>query len=209
VIKNQKGQSNHIIEITDDSGPYRDLIFSENPNDLNLARIGTATLSQLGYTAVTGSTVWNLHKENLTNQPEENVVPLLYARNIHEGGIVLRADERRPQYIKGAREFVGKAIVANRIIGTVGKGSLRAALVPEKFIFAAENHLNVIQANPSKKQLVSYEELFQIVTSQQVIKAAIKITGNTQLSATEWNHVLPLPVKSDLDLSANMDLSLF
>ena len=86
----------------------------------------------------------------------------------------------------------GAAIVVNRIIGGVGKGVIKAGLIPDGFRFAAENHLNVIRPIAGREPLVSARELFDLVTEPEITANARTLTGNTQLSATEWTYLIPI-----------------
>lgn len=191
-VRKGKGESSNVFHVKGPKNTLDSIIFCEDPIQFSkLYRTGKS-LYDLGYQAVTGATVWNQNKERLTNTSDDATVPLLYARNISTGEIQLSPDHRRPQYIRGSKHFFGEAILVNRIIGGVGKGQIRAALVPKNFKFAAENHLNVITPRPDVKQLVSFKELLNLVTSQKTVDCARALTGNTQLSASEWNYLVPL-----------------
>ena len=194
LIKKGPGKSNHTFLVESQETGVRSLIFCENPSAFEKLYKGSVSLSALGYEAVTGTTVWNQHKAQLTNSPDETCVPLLYARNLGPKGVELSADDRRPQYIRDGRFFEGPVIVVNRIIGGVGKGQIKGCLIEKGFKFAAENHLNVIRPIQGLPQKVELEELFQIVTAPDIILKARTLTGNTQLSANEWNHLIPLNV---------------
>lgn len=191
-LKNSKGISNHVFSRHDKDSNFRIQIFVENVETLLNEFENRSTLEQLGYTAITGDTVWNQHKDLLTDKETSNSIPLLYARNIVNGKIELSEDPIRKQYIQKKDYSIGPAIISNRIVGTVGKGSLRIAKVPKGYKFASENHLNVIVANQSKKQKVNFTELYNLLNSPNVSRRIQLITGNTQISATELNHLIPL-----------------
>jgi adenine-specific DNA-methyltransferase len=192
LIRKGPGKSNHTFVVEGRETGARSLIFCENPTEFEKLYEGSVSLSALGYEAVTGTTVWNQHKAKLTNSPDESCVPLIYARNLGVNGIELSEDDRRPQYIQDGRYFVGPAILVNRIIGGVGKGQIKGCLIEKDFKFAAENHLNVIRPIAGLPQKVDLEELFKMVTAPDVVLKARTLTGNTQLSATEWTHLIPL-----------------
>ena len=97
---------------------------------------GRKTLFELGYEAVTGSIVWNQHRDALRRAPVRGALPLVWAHNIGNGRVALDESHKRPQYIVGnrilgKRALRGPAIVVNRVTGSVGGGELRAALVEE------------------------------------------------------------------------------
>jgi adenine-specific DNA-methyltransferase len=192
VIKKGVGTSAHTFEVNDAHSGVKSLVLCENPKAFGRLYEGCVSLASLGYEAVTGTTVWNQHKSALVNVEDSTTVPLLYARNIVNGGISLAPDERRPQFIKAHKAMLGEAIVVNRIIGGVGRGVIKAALLPAGFKFTAENHLNVIRPKIGETQKVTMRELFELITDSEIVEKARTLTGNTQLSATEWNYLIPL-----------------
>ncbi len=192
VIRKGPGVSKHTFSAGEAGSGKQSLIFCEDPAFFANIFKSSRSLYSLGYEAVTGSTVWNQHKERLSNDDfGGSAVPLLYARNIKGGDIQLSPDARRPQFILGGRSMRGPAIVVNRIIGSVGKGTISTALVPDGYEFAAENHLNVIRPVEGRPQLVSFSELLGLVSDPDTAVKARALTGNTQLSATEWTHLIP------------------
>jgi adenine-specific DNA-methyltransferase len=194
LIKKGPGKSNHTFLVESRETGARSLIFCEKPSEFEKLYKDSVSLSSLGYEAVTGTTVWNQNKAKLTNSPDENCVPLLYARNLAPNGIELSSDDRRPQYIRDGRYFEGPVIVVNRIIGGVGKGQIKGCLIEKGYKFAAENHLNVIRPIQGLPQKIDLDALFQIITAPDIALKARTLTGNTQLSANEWNHLIPLSV---------------
>jgi len=195
-VRKGNGVSTNTFKTPASSMKPGSLILSENPLELRLMYENSVSLNELGYEAITGTTVWNQQKDQLTNIEDETTIPLLYARNITPTGIECSPDERRPQYIRNGKSVVGPAIVVNRIIGGVGKGLIKAAAIEQGFRFAAENHLNIIREAPGRKQLVDFAKLFELITSESTLVKARKLTGNTQLSATEWTHLIPFHLES-------------
>jgi adenine-specific DNA-methyltransferase len=191
VIRKGSGPSKHTFFVGDERDGSQTLIFCENPSDLARHYEGSVSLASLGYEAVTGTTVWNQHKDKLTNVEDSTTVPLIYARNIIDGEIALSPDLRRPQYIRGGRVLTGEAIVVNRILGGVGKGAIKAALIPRGYQFAAENHLNVIRPISGVEAKIPMRQLYELITDASIVEKARVLTGNTQLSATEWTRLMP------------------
>lgn len=191
VIKKALGRSNHVYIHPTTPGQESLAIYVEDKGVLESAFQGKLTLLDLGYKAVTGTIVWNQKKDLLRDETSEEAVPLYYARNIRSGQIELIPDDLKKQFIVPSKPQLGPAILINRIIGGVGKGLINAALVPEGQAFVAENHLNVIQQLDSVEQKVSFNNLLAQVRSRNTIEAARLITGNTQLSASEWNSLIP------------------
>ena len=72
------------------------VIFSENPSLLEKEFVNRSTLFQLGFEAVTGTLVWNQHRNNLRSSKVDGAIPLLWAHNItSESEIIL--DESHPK----------------------------------------------------------------------------------------------------------------
>ncbi len=194
VIKKCAGISQHSYVIEDCSSGKELTLLTENAAVEQRKFRNHVSLHRLGFKAVTGPVIWNKNKNNLTNEKKEHCAPLLYARNIVNNEIVLSQDDRRPQYIKTDKLLKGKAIIVNRITGSVGNGILKCAMVKDGFVFAAENHLNVIMPSHWAEQKISIEELFKIINNEKFIETAMSITGNTQLSASEWNYFVPMTI---------------
>jgi len=168
-------------------------IFSTDPEALAGEFEGRATLWELGYEAVTGTVVWNQHRERLAREDGEGTVPLIWAHNIEDGQLVLRTEHKRPQFVRGqAAVLRGPALVVNRVVGAVGKGVLRAALVPDGMEFVAENHVNVILPRAGAGPILGWEGLLAALRSPGVAPRVRRLTGNTQISARELTHLLPV-----------------
>ena len=172
-------------------------IFFENPNSIKELLENKVTLWDLGYEATTGPVVWNQYKDSLSNEPEENSLPLYYPRNLIHGKIQIKSDDKKPQYLTSSKpkKTLEPAILVNRIIGGVGQGQISSALINGSGEFYAENHLNVIRARDGVDQQVSLEKVYEMINRSETIEAARLITGNTQLSATEWNFLIPFSLR--------------
>lgn len=166
-------------------------IFSEEPGRLEALFEGRRSLWELGYEATTGTVVWNQNREHLRATQEPGCVPLIWAENIQESKLVL-GGTKRTQYIQRTEASTGPAIVVNRIVGSVGKGGIRSALVPAGMEFVGENHVNVIRPRAGAEQGIPLEELHRQLTLESTTEAVRLLTGNTQVSATELNHLLPI-----------------
>lgn len=167
-------------------------LFAADPTELSREAAGRDTLDALGFVARTGTIVWNQHRSALREQAAADTVPLIWAHNVGIDGLDLTPRQKKPSFVVTNRFQVGPAIVVNRITGLVGSGRLRAALIPEGMRFAGENHVNVIVAKPGASPSVTYPELLALLRAPEVRDRMRRITGNTQLSATELTHMLPL-----------------
>lgn len=193
----RKGQSStkHLVDLASLSGsPRQRTIFSAEPSLFKAAFENRTSLFQLGYKASTGTVVWNTRKADLRQTASKDTVPLIWASNIGDQPEVFLVDDhpKRKQYIRNVEPMTGPAIVVNRITGSVGRGSLRCALIPSGMEFVAENHVNVIQERPGVATLTTWTELLNKLRRPEVTKHVQMLTGNTQISATELTNWIPL-----------------
>jgi adenine-specific DNA-methyltransferase len=189
----RKGARGRGFQVRRSLGGARErLIFHPRPAQLRARLAGRRTLHDLGYRAVTGTVVWNQSRDRLRREPAEDTLTLVQAHNLVDGELVLMDDHERPQYVVDDRPLVGPAIVLNRIAGVVGFGEVRAALIPAGARFVGENHVNVVLPRPDAAQAVSIERLFAALRDPRLRACLSDVSGNTQVSATELNHLLPL-----------------
>ncbi|WP_440059457.1 HsdM family class I SAM-dependent methyltransferase [Thermogladius sp. 4427co] len=171
------------------------IVFSERYDYLEKSFEESATLGELGYKVVTGRVVWNQHKDKLTDNPDEGIL-LVWSHNIRKGRLVLQNKPGKPQYIKWPIEKAdrGPVIVVTRVVGHPKHAVVEAALVPPGVVFVAENHVNVVYPPPG----ASLEELKKVVeelNSERVQKIVRELVGNTQLSKTELENLVPLRIR--------------
>ena len=171
---------------------FRRTIFAEDARLLAAEFRGRRSLFDLGYEAVTGSIVWNQHRESLRREATENTVPLIWAHCVRDT-FTVDLQHRRPAFIETPRKpLAGPAIVVNRVTGAVGSGELRCAPIPDGVRFLAENHVNVIRRHGRFGPKVGWEGLFGRLRATGVSERVRMLTGNTQVSATELTHLLPI-----------------
>ena len=153
-------------------------------------QLNTYSLKDLGYKVVTGSVVWNQNKEKLSDDDKDTL--LIWSHNIQDNKLILN-NKPKKQYIKDMLPLKGPAIVVNRVTGSVGTGSLRIAMIEKDKGFLAENHVNVIIPDNNEKQLKTLEEVYINLKNKDNLSGLIQaITGNTQLSKTELERLIPL-----------------
>jgi adenine-specific DNA-methyltransferase len=181
-------------------------ILCENPGFLKASFFGTKSLLELGFSVKTGRLIWNQNKERLTNKAEEGV-PLLWAHNISASGLRFPVIDKKPQYVRVKDVDEGPAILVNRITGAARAAKIKAAIVPDKMKFIAENHCNVIFP-PSKRKQLGFDYEAQISTGKIIdlkeicvqlglaekLRVMQNITGNTQISKTELERLFPISV---------------
>lgn len=196
VIRKGEPSSKHWCDLAQLSGSTRRRkIFAESPHELAAQFEGRSTLHSLGYEAHTGTVVWNQRRDQLRQAEEPGAVPLFWAHNIDSDSdeVVLVPDHpKRPQFVVGVTPETGPAIIVNRITGSVGAGSLRCALVPPGMRFVAENHVNVVKPLFEGSELVQPAELLERLRAPAVTSGVRMLTGNTQVSATELTHWIPV-----------------
>lgn len=182
------------------------LIFSEDVSYLNASFRGTVSLLELGFSVRTGRLIWNQNKKLLTDKSDEGI-PLLWAHNISETGLRFPVICKKPQYVKVKTYDEGPAIIVNRITGAAKSAVIRAAIVPSKMKFIAENHCNVIfppkkesqcsfeyNADILNKEKIGLEEVCAQLRSAEKLAVMQNVTGNTQISKTELERLFPITV---------------
>lgn len=176
-------------------------IFTKQYDQLNKYYDGKKSLKELGFSVKTGGIVWNQVKNNLTNLEysanhpafPDGYCTLVWAHNIVDNKIELNNNEKKKQYVrikKGAER--GRAIVVNRITGVGESANIRAAIIDESE-WHAENHVNVIyRKDDPHVPLHTLREIHKQLTSPETLKLIRSITGNTQLSKTELENLIPI-----------------
>ena len=168
-------------------------IFTEDKKFLNKAYKNTVSLKDIGYTVKTGSIIWNEHKEKLTND-KNNSTLLIWASNINNGKIIIGYTKGKPQYIKNISNDLiikSRVVVVNRITGSSKEINIKAAIVNEKE-FVCENHVNVIYMSENANCNYSLKDIFKALQDKTNIKVMRLISGNTQISKTELERLLPI-----------------
>ena len=168
-------------------------IFTEDKNFLNKSYKNTVSLKDIGYTVKTGNIIWNEHKEKLTND-KNNSTLLIWASNINNGKIIIGYTKGKPQYIKNVSNDLiikSRVVVVNRITGSSKDINIKAAIVNEKE-FVCENHVNVIYMSQNANQNYSLEDILKALQDKTNIKVMRLISGNTQISKTELERLLPI-----------------
>ena len=168
-------------------------IFTEDKKFLNKAYKNTVSLKDIGYTVKTGSIIWNEHKEKLAND-KNNSTLLIWASNINNGKIIIGYTKGKPQYIKNISNDLiikSRVVVVNRITGSSKEINIKAAIVNEKE-FVCENHVNVIYMSENANCNYSLKDIFKALQDKTNIKVMRLISGNTQISKTELERLLPI-----------------
>lgn len=192
ILKKGGTQKNYQFETP--TPHYKRTFFCENPPLLAEMYKNRTSLYDLGYRATTGGVVWNQVKDKLLNHPAPGAVPLLWSQNVENGKVCLYNVPKRPQFVYTNRIMRGPAIIANRVTGSVKEGAIRPGLVEKGFIFAAENHVNVIVPREDAGQKISFEELLHRLRSVELQQRVRALTGNTQISAKELTYLVPVDV---------------
>ncbi len=192
VLRRGESSSDFTFSREQPESGFKRTVFSNRPQELRDAFAGRVSVWEAGYEAVTGSIVWNQSRQALRHFPEAGAHPLLWAKNIQGGELVLGSTDKRPQFVRAANPMEGPALVVNRIVGAVGKAGIRAALVPEGMRFFGENHVNVVRPRRGADQKVALESLLAQLNDPEMASVVRLLTGNTQISATELTHLIPI-----------------
>lgn len=170
-------------------------IFTEDSSQLKAMWEGKKSLNDAGYTVRTGSLEWNQHRDLYSN----NGVPLLHSKDIGEDNQLVfnpKLLDRRflPETLR--KPETRPAIIVNRIVGSLSAPKLKYCLV-DLDRYYTENHINVITVTePGTRE----EELEKLNLLIRKLKSNIEsqtqylklLTGNTQLSATELQYMIPV-----------------
>ena len=172
-------------------------IFTEDKKFLNEVYKNTVSLKEIGFGVKTGSIVWNEHKEKLTND-KNNSTLLIWSSNIIDGKIIIPNTKNKPQYIKNIPNDLiprSRVVVVNRITGSSKDINIKSAIVNEKE-FVCENHVNVIYMSKNANCNYSLEDILNSLRDEENIKVMRLIIGNTQVSKTELEKLLPIKKKN-------------
>jgi len=203
--KSERPGSHYVFEHNEPDAGFRRVVFTGSPERLRHGFEGRRTLWQLGYEAVTGTVVWNQRRDDLRAAPGAGTVPLVWSRDLRggtfapqgrSGGADPGSRPEKPGFVRSGRRMIGPALLVNRVIGAVGRGELRTALIPEGMEFLAENHVNVVRprtaAGSAERPGFGWTELQAALEAPGTGDRARLLTGNTQLSASELTHLLPV-----------------
>jgi len=189
VIRKGSRSDRHVVNVPMSKGKQPLVLFAEDTETFKRILVKGQSLDSLGFTAVTGTVVWNVRKMDLRTKLEDGAVQLVWAQNIRDGKVVIdETNSKRPQYIINTAPLIGPAVVVNRIVGSVGSGELRVGLIEAGRKFVGENHVNVIL--PTQDAKVSCEELVALLRNPSVSEHVRRVTGNTQISATELRYLV-------------------
>jgi adenine-specific DNA-methyltransferase len=188
-----------VLQKGDNTGRYvfrkgEALIFSEQWESLAAAFDEGRTLTDLGYSVITGPVVWNQHKERLRAAPDGSTAYLVWSHNLVDGRV--RDSDRKPQYVvrgKPIRVLASPAILVNRIVGAVGSGTIRAAVWDSDVPFTAENHVNVVVPTTEWAR-ENIHRVCEALRSPAVSAWVRRITGNVQVSKTELEKMVPIQI---------------
>jgi len=175
-------------------------IFSPEYIELNKHLQNKTFISDLGCIVKTGNIVWNQfmdkHKDKFLNDAKsdnKNNIPLIYPRNLKERKITFITDDKKPQYIRydiNNEPITAPVIAINRIIG-LDSVSLHPVLI-EKGKYFFENHINVITGTLKNLKMIE-----KSLNDKKTVEFIKKIIGNTQLSKTELETMIPIDIDED------------
>lgn len=178
------------------------------------------TLEQLKFNVYTGNLVWNQQKQFMSNDPTHlpllwasNIGDgcLVYpnpslTKHKEKGQYVSKYNTRLkvskfelslkpylPTPKKGVmlniEPMTERSIVLNRVTGAGSNAKIRAAIVDIPTGYYTENHVNYIVKG--KDCEYTLEELLESLRSDNTIEFIRMLTGNTQISKTELQKIIP------------------
>jgi adenine-specific DNA-methyltransferase len=168
-------------------------IFTNSTAELKQLFDKSTTLEKMGLKVRTGNIVWNEHKEELTDNPEETL--LIYNTNISKDNkleVKKFKNEEKGQYIKKGGRLV-PTLVVNRGNGNSTYKLNYAIITSGPYLI--ENHLNEIYSpdNLEKKNLLElYNKIIKSFQNPKTQKFIDQFLGNNGLSKTELESVFPI-----------------
>lgn len=174
---------------------FRKIIFCEDAKALEtyFVQPNTYSLWDIGYTVKTGTIVWNQRRDILGNDDTVvGVKKLLWSKDISKDNTLCLSDKVKYRYIATDDYEVGPAILANRIVGSVGNPCVKFAYVGGGEKFLAENHVNVVSADNNRKQSFPPKTVYEKLCQTDFSDVLKSVTGSTQLSSKELNYLLRL-----------------
>jgi tRNA1(Val) A37 N6-methylase TrmN6 len=185
---NEMKECNYSIKFNDNYMFTNDALFLKSLLE------GTTTLEKLGLGVRTGNIVWNQHKEELTDDPNETI--LIYNTNLtKEHTIELKTfkNNEKHQYIKKDGR-IDPILVVNRGNGN-STYKLNYALITNMDPYLIENHLNEIYPiKQIKKQslIILFNKIIQSFENHKTQQFIELFLGNNGLSKTELETIFPI-----------------
>ena len=193
--------------------PTAPWILPRSSNDATLSgrmRSMPHRLTDWGYKVSTGPLVWNRHKNQLRDKPEENCVPLIWAESVtSEGRFIFRCEKRTHKpyfFLKDGKDdwlrIDRPCVLLQRTTAKEQQRRLIAAVLPAGFIkpngfVTVENHLNML-IPLGNKHSIAPTVLAAFLNSSAADRAFRCLSGSVAVSAYELENLpLPDPVKLD------------
>ena len=182
------------------AGPSEILIIAdENANPIHIAAdmLAQAEHDKLASSVLitTSENIASKVKEELYKQLKNLIRKEIAEESIKNNGkIIIGYTKGKPQYIKNISNDLiikSRVVVVNRITGSSKDINIKAAIVNEKE-FLCENHVNVIYMSKNANCNYSLEDIFKALQDKTNIKVMRLISGNTQISKTELERLLPI-----------------
>ena len=179
---NEKKSKKYIIKIN------KMLLFNTKYKEYNDLLKSKKFIKNYDCQVKTGSIVWNQKKNLLSN--DSNDIMLVYSRNLdyENNKIIVVNDDIKKQYIKNDKKIKvieAPCIAINRIIGIKDINLKPVLLEHGKYCF--ENHINVITGD-----IKNLEKIYKSLKSKDTINYIKNIIGNTQLSKSELENIVPI-----------------
>mgnify|MGYP001165016312 CR=1 FL=1 len=173
------------------------------------------TLEELKFKVMTGNLVWNQNKEYMSRDNTKDL--LVWSCNIVNNKFVPDVDKlnqtrqegepektshQKGQYVSVPEDdnifkpklLKGDCIVVKRTTGSGAKATISAAIL-KKDQYYVENHVNYIVKE--KDCEYSLESLHKELIKKETTRFAQMLTGNTQISKTELQKIIPFELEKE------------
>jgi adenine-specific DNA-methyltransferase len=201
-VSNSEYKVNRVgmIKLNNESSPW---IIPRRNSEIYLINVlnkANATLKDYGYKASTGPLVWNRHKDQLIENIEDNIHPIIWSEAISDGKFTFDYKIRKNKYIKlkEKQDFLlckEPVVLVQRTTSKEQSKRILTAVMPKDYIdkwngAVVENHVNILY--PIGEPRISLEALSLIMNTKIVDSIFRCISGSVAVSVAEL-HALPLP----------------
>lgn len=201
-------------------------IFSTKCDRLRELSSKGKTLEDLGFEVYTGNLVWNQQKNFMSNDPsdfpllwasniDESNLNFPNAKITNHGAkgqyvskynkklkpvdfkISLRphVPTKKTDIVLNIDVLTKRSIVLNRVTGAGANAKIRASIVDFPNGYYTENHVNYIVRGETCEHTL--EQLLEALRSEETIEFIRMLTGNTQISKTELQKIIPFQLDKE------------
>lgn len=189
-----------MVKLSNGSSPWIIPRHNSEVSLINVINNIKTTIKDYGYKASTGPLVWNRHKDQLNENVQDGVYPIIWSEAISDGKFTFNYKIRKNKYIKlkDKQDFLlckESVVLVQRTTSKEQAKRILTVVMPKDYVdkwhgVVVENHVNILY--PVKKPKISLEALSLILNTKIVDSIFRCISGSVAVSVAEL-HALPLP----------------